>query len=62
MNKFLTFEEWCDWDDRLGHFEFLGGGTDREYEEWLEDEYDRELGAFLDKCANKINKRAGVAS
>lgn len=62
MKKFLTFEEWSNWDDHYGHWLSLGGGTDREYEEWLECEYNRALEAFLDECAEIINKRAGVAS
>lgn len=50
MKKFLTFEKWLDWDDHYGHWLTLGGSpcTDREYEDWLEAEYDRQLGAFLD--------------
>jgi hypothetical protein len=36
-----TFEQWLDWDDHYGHWLSLGGGTDREYEEWLECEYNR---------------------
>lgn len=63
MKKFLTFEKWLDWDDHYGHWLTLGGSpcTDREYEEWLEAEYDRQLGAFLDECGEIINARAGVA-
>lgn len=54
MSKFLTFDEWYDLEDRYAQWEFIGGGTDHEYEEWVEDEYDRYV--------QKINQRAGEKS
>jgi hypothetical protein len=60
MKKFPTYAEWLDWDDHYGHWLSLGGGTDREYEEWLEDEYDRSFGAHLDRLEALINAKAGV--
>ena len=57
MKKFLTFEQWLDWDDHYGHWLSLGGGTDREYEEWLEAEYERNFSEYRDLCAALINAR-----